>query len=468
MALSNTHHGAERIREMLSGCGRILFIGIGGVSMSALAEITMEDGILVSGSDRVDNKRLWRLREKGAQIYLNHSAEHIENVDAVVYTVAIGEDNPEYREAERRGLPLISRSDYLGYVMMRYAHRIGIAGMNGKSTTTALCAHLMKGERDIPTVFCGAEAETLGNSSCMIGESREHFVFEACEYMDSFLDFSPTLAVLLNVGLDHVDYFHSIEQIKNSFLRYAEKTGADGRVLYNADDPELVSAMKEFRGEALTYGIYQPADFTAENLTSTRGHRRFSFYFRGERLCEISLRLPGEFQVYNTLAAAATAYLSGISPQEIEKRIATFVGVHRRMEYLGSLNGADAYADYSHHPSAIEATFRGVCEMGYKRVLCAYQPHTYSRTEGLFEDFVASFSLADRVFFADIYAARERNESGISSKHLADRLGEKALYCGDFQALSEALIRESREGDLLLIMGAGDIDRLEELLPLKK
>ena len=465
MALQNTHHGFQKLREAISRCKKILFIGVGGVSMCALAEITLMDGLAVCGSDRVESERLERLRKKGAEIFIGHDAAHLDGVDAVVYTVAIGEDNPEYCAAASRGLLLISRSDYLGYLMMRYRHRIGIAGMNGKSTTTALCAHLMKGE-SIPTVFCGAEAETLGNSTCLIGESREQMVFEACEYMDSFLDFNPTLAVLLNIGMDHVDYFSSMDQIKNSFLRYARRTSADGAVLYNADDSELASAMENFEGEKLTYGVRSDADFTAENISSVRGKRRFHFCYHGEKLCEIALRFPGEFQIYNALAAASAAYLSGVSPVDIEKRIATFVGVHRRMEYKGMLGEAEVYADYSHHPSAIEATFRGVCEMGYERVLCAYQPHTYSRTFGLFDEFVDAFRLADRVYFADIYAARETNESGVSSEQLAQRIGERAVYCGSFQALADRLKQEARAGDLLLIMGAGDIENVYPLLGL--
>ena len=466
MALPNTHHGYCRIREILADCKRILFIGIGGVSMSSLAELTLADGMEVWGSDRTESERLERLRGLGATVYCGHDVSHLEGVGAVVYTVAIDQSNPEYSEALLRGIPLISRSDYLGYLMMRYRNRIGIAGMNGKSTTTALCAHFLKGHGH-PTVFCGAEAETLGNSTCVIGADRDMVIFEACEYMDSFLDFNPTLSVLLNLGMDHVDYFHSMEQIRESFLGFAMRTEEGGTVLYNADSRELVRAMENYRGRTLTFGVKKPADFTAENIRSVRGCRSFSFCFQGRELCRLKLSLPGEFQIYNTLAAASAAYLSGASPEEIAEKIATFDGVHRRMEYKGRLNGAAVYADYSHHPTAIKAVLESVSEMGYRRVLCAYQPHTYSRTAGLFEEFAAAFDDADLTYLADIYAARERNESGVTSRQLAERIGERAVYCGDFQTLAERLKQDATEGDLLLIMGAGDIEKVYPLISLK-
>ncbi len=465
MSLPNTSFGPAAIGELLKHCRSIFFIGIGGVSMCSLAEITLRDGLCVSGSDRTESDRLARLRDMGAEIFLGHAAEHIASVDAVVYTVAIGEENPEYRAALAKGLPLISRADYLGYVMMRYPVRIGVAGMNGKSTTTAMCAHLLMQSGD-PTVFGGADAAELGGASCRIGEKREQFIFEACEYKDSFLDLSPTLAVILNIGMDHVDYFHSMEQIRASFLAYAKRVGEDGVALVNADDPELTEAMREYRGRLYSFGLGERADFRAVDVVELRGRRSYTLTLHGEPLCKIKLRQPGEFQVYNSLAAASAAYLSGVSPQEIAGGVADFAGVKRRMEYRGRLNGADVFEDYSHHPSAIMSTFEGVCKMGYDRVLCAYQPHTYSRTAGLFDEFAASFTACDKVFFADIYAAREQNESGVSSEKLAAAVGENAVYCGELTTLAETLRRYVSSGDLLLIMGAGDIDRVIPMLPL--
>ncbi len=465
VALENTHWGSEAIERMLQNCKTVFFIGIGGVSMCSLAQITLADGMCVCGSDRVDGARQQRLREMGATVYVGHDAANIESADIVVYTVAVGEENPEYQAAKAFGKPLISRSDYLGYLMMRYPTRIGISGMNGKSTTTAMCAHLLMKNGD-PTVFCGAESTELGGT-CRIGRARDCVVFEACEYMDSFLDFSPTLALILNVEMDHVDYFHSMEQIRTSFRRYAEKAVPNGCAVINADCAETVKAMEGFDGKIVTFGICETADFRATDIRSDKGCRSFSFCRGKEELCRIRLCIPGDFQVMNALAAATVAYLEGLSPERIAAGLSDFTGIKRRMEHKGTLNGATVFNDYAHHPSAIIGTLEGAREMGYSRLLCAYQPHTYSRTAGLFQDFSHAFDAADRVYFTDIYAARETNESGVSSKQLAEAVGCHAQYSGDLKGLADTLLREAREGDLLIVMGAGDIEQVFDMLPLE-
>ncbi len=466
MSLPNTHYGTERIGALLKNCRSLLFIGVGGVSMCSLAELAILDGFRVIGSDRCESGRLERLRQKGAEIHVGHDSCHAESADAAVYTVAIDEENPEYLAMKQAGKPLISRADYLGYVMMRYRRRIGIAGMNGKSTTTAMCGHILRGAGD-PTVFCGAEASALDGSTCLIGQEKTHLVFEACEYKDSFLDFCPNVAVILNVGMDHVDYFHSLEQIQGSFRNYAELVGEDGVAIVNGDDQNAMQAMAGFQGNMVTFGRREGVDFRAACIKSHKGCRRFDLLYRGEKICQIKLLQPGDYQVENALAASAAAYVCGVDPKIIRDRIATYVGVKRRMEYKGALNGAAVYDDYAHHPTAIEATLDGAREMGYQRILCVYQPHTYSRTAGLFDEFAKAFSLADRVYFADIYAAREQNVSGVSSEQLANAAGDHAVYCENFHAIAESLKKEARQDDLVLIMGAGDIDQIFLMLPLE-
>lgn len=466
MSLPNTHYGADAISEILTRCKTLLFIGVGGVSMCSLAEVALAEGFSVIGTDRNDGARLDRLREKGALIRVGHGSEHAKGADAAIYTVAIDGENPEYLAMKAAGKPLISRADFLGYVMKRYRTRIGIAGMNGKSTTTAMCGHILRGAGD-PTVFCGAEAASLDGATCYIGAEKEQMVFEACEYKDSFLDFSPNVAVILNVGLDHVDYFENLDHIIASFRKYADLVGRDGVVIVNRDDENAMRAVHGCVGRVVTYGIDEEADFRAIDITDERGCRRFTLIHNGERLCNIRLLQPGRFQVENALAAAVTAYICGVSPKIIESQIATFVGVSRRMEYRGKLNGAIVYDDYAHHPTAIEATLAGAKEMGYDRVLCVYQPHTYSRTAGLFEEFSRAFDDADLVFFADIYAAREQNVSGVTSAQLATAVGERASYCASFAELSEMLTNATRLGDLVLIMGAGDIENLFSYLSLE-
>lgn len=463
MALPNTTYGPQKLRELIGSCQRILFIGVGGISMSSLAELTLTEGIAVSGSDRTANERIERLRQLGARISIGHDAANASDCDAAVYTLAISEDNPEYREAIRRGIPVISRADYLGYLMTRFRRRVGVSGMHGKSTCTAMCAEIFLKAGD-PTVLCGAELPAFAGDSCRIGSARENFVFEACEYRDSFLDFFPTVAVILNVGLDHVDYFKDMEQIRASFLAYAERTGKDGIVLYNADDTESRRAMEPFGGRKMTFAVKGDGDYTARRVVWERDFCSFDFCRNGKTLARIGFRTCGEHNLYNALAAAAAADLCGVAPETIQKALAGFAGVRRRMEYRGEWNGAAVYDDYAHHPDEIRATLSGAAKMGFRRVLCAYQPHTYSRTAGLFEEFVKAFDAADHTYFADIYAAREINESGVSSAQLAERIGTAATYCGGFEALAARLAANVKPGDLLIVMGAGDIE--DGLFPL--
>ncbi|MBQ8416757.1 MAG: UDP-N-acetylmuramate--L-alanine ligase [Clostridia bacterium] len=464
MALENTHWGAERIGKALKGCKSIFFIGIGGISMSALALLTRGAGYIVGGSDHGENAQTVHLKQEGIPVFVGHDEANVSRYDAVVYTVAIASDNPEYLAAKRMGKPLFSRADYLGYLMMAYKNRIGIAGMHGKSTSTAMCAQILLDALD-PTVLCGAELGVLQNSTCRIGKKREHFVFEACEYMDSFLDFNPTLAVILNIGLDHVDYFHDMEQIRDSFLCFARRAGKNGTVLYNADDRESVEALAPYEGKHVTFGVEKSADFTAREITHRDGSTEFDFC-KGEKiLCRIRLLVFGMHNIYNALAAASAAFLCGVSPESIARSLEGFVGAKRRMERKGVLtSGAVVYDDYAHHPDEIRATLSGAREMGYTRVLCAYQPHTYSRTAGLLQEFSKAFHNADRVYMADIYAAREQNIYGVDSEMLAEKIGERAEYCGSFSAVAQAILRDAKAGDLVIVMGAGDIYKTFALL----
>ena len=463
MSVENTHFGALGVAKALKNCKHIFFIGIGGISMSALAQITLLRGYGVGGSDRGESALIESLKQMGIKVFPGHDADHLNGYDAVVYTVAIANDNPEYLAAKEKGLPLISRADYLNYLMTGFQTRVGIAGMHGKSTCTAMCSRIFLAEGD-PTVLCGAPLPEAEHSPCRIGRGQEHFVFEACEYMDSFLDFSPTLAVILNIAMDHVDYFHSMEQIRASFLAYARRTGRDGTVLYNADDPESLLALADFKGHHVTFGIDQNADFHARNIRSDSAGTSFDLYHKGVLLKRITLKVYGRHMIYNALAAAGAAILCGISLDAIAKGLSEFVGAGRRMEYKGEIKGAKVYDDYGHHPDEIRATLAGAKEMGFSRILCAYQPHTYSRTAGLLEEFSTAFGDADRVYLADIYAAREQNVFGVDSALLAERIGEKATYCGSFERVAQAIKGDAREGDLVIVMGAGDIFKTFDFL----
>lgn len=453
---------------MLKDCRHLFFIGIGGVNMSSLAEISLRRGYRVSGSDHAETAITRHLSESGITVHLTHSAANLGDADAVVYTVAVPSDNPEYREALHRGIPLISRADYLGYIMTGYESRIGISGMHGKSTTTSMCAQIFMDAGFDPTVTSGAALRTMGGYYRIGGE--KHFIFEACEYMDSFLDFSPTVAVILNIEMDHVDYFKSMEQIRTSYRAFAEKVLADenGYVICNSDDEEVMRTLDGFAGRVYTIGTKRTEelspDFLADNLRVDKGRYAFTVHYRGERLCDISLRVPGRHQVMNALAAAAAAYLAGVPAFEIVRALHAFCGAERRMEYKGQLKGADLYDDYGHHPTEVTTTLHGAAGMGYRKLYCLFQPHTYSRTRSLFSEFSRAFDDVDGVFLVDIYAAREIDTLGVSSKLLAEEIGEKAIYCPSFRDAAETIRSTLDEDDALIVMGAGNVYDIFPLL----
>ena len=457
MSIANTHFGALSIGEMLKEVKSIYFIGIGGINMSSLAHIAHKRGFRVGGSDRTVTDITERLAARGITVNYSHAAENIADFDAVVYTVAISEDNPEYLEAARRGIPCISRADFLGYVMSGYARRIGISGTHGKSTCTSMCAETFIRAGVSPTVLSGAELTLMGGAYT-VGDG-EDFVFEACEYMDSFLDFYPSVAVILNIDLDHVDYFRSLEQMKRSFAEFAAKTGACGYAIANTDDQNVKDALKDYSGTVISFGIdSEDALYRAVDVRSARGRYSFTVQKHGKPLCEVSLSVTGYHNIYNALACAAAADLSGLTGEDISRGLAAFRGAKRRMEYRGTLSGAELYEDYGHHPTEIKTTLdgaRGLADGG--RLVCVFQPHTYSRTAALFEDFVSSLSVADRVIVSDVYAAREVDTGVVSSKMLADAIGERAVYGGDVRSAADVLKSELRADDVAVIMGAGNI-----------
>ena len=459
-------HSVEALETLLPVGAGLFFIGIGGVSMSALAMIAKERGYRVGGSDRAASRNTEMLTEAGIPVFGTHAAENIEGYDAVIYNAAIGEDNPEYAAAKRRGLPLVYRSCFLTFLMRGYRHGIGIAGMHGKTTTSAMLSHLfLYAERD-PAILIGAPIPELGHDFRSGG--GDDFIFEACEYKDSFLSFRPSIAVVLNEEMDHPDYFKSLAQIKESFHKYLDIPGADGFDIINADDDNVIDSAAGCSAHRVTFGITNPdADFRAENITYPDGCAAFTVVKHGSPFCEVHLSVPGAHNVSNALACTAAADLCGISPEVISGGLSTFTGAGRRMEYKGHLTdcavSVPVYDDFGHHPSEIVTTLEGARRMNCRRLRCVYQPHTFSRTAELCEDFVGAFDVCDEVYFADIYAARETNTYGVSSAQLAARIPH-AAYAPDWDALLSHLRETSEEGDLLVIMGAGDIARFADTI----
>lgn len=471
MLTENTHYGPDAIRSIMSGCKGVFFIGIGGINMSSLAHLTHAAGFYTAGSDRSRSALCSRLEREGIKISYGHSAQNIEGCDVVVYTVAITQDNPEYAAAQAAGLPCISRADYMGYLMMAYAHRIGVSGMHGKSTTTSMCAALFMDAGYDPTVLSGAEYNKMGGAYRVGGQ--DYFIFEACEYKDSFLDFNPTIAVILNIEPDHLDYFSGIEQIKQSFTAFASRPGCRYLVA-NVDDQNVREVAKSAAGTQLvTFSLHSPgADFTATNISTSAGRYTFDVLRRGEFFCRIQLCIAGMYNISNALAAVAVADLCGIAPVDIAHSLNNFQGARRRMEYRGTLNGAAVYDDYAHHPTEIRAALEGLSKLmsagdGERgELVCVFQSHTYDRTAALFDEFANSFDAADRVIVADIYAAREGDTHGVSAEKLAHAIGNRAEYVGDMEHIAEYLKNNINPCDTLVIMGAGDINRLFPMIGL--
>ncbi len=460
MSLPNTRHGAAAIASVLQKEKSIFFCGIGGIHMSSLAHIAKLRGFTVSGSDRNPSPLTRRLEKERIPIFYRHDAENLGDAGVFVYTVAISPDNPEYREAVRRGLFLVSRADFLGYIMSDYQNRVGVSGSHGKSTTVSMLSHLALACGLDPTVVSGAEYAELGGAYRIGG--RQNFIFEACEYMDNFLSFCPTVAVILNVEFDHGDYFADLDAIRASFRRYAELTlEAGGTVLVNADDP---SAQKALEGlPCRTFGIREKADWRARAVTLRDGRPAFEIVSPDKTVCHASLSVPGEHNVYNALAAFASCELCGGDREKAAAALSGFEGAKRRMEFKKTVNGADVIEDYAHHPTEITATLRAVKEAGYRRVICAFQPHTYSRTAELFSDFAAALAGADETCLLPIYAARETDTLGVSSEKLAEAIPGARAY-PSFEALASHLSAVLTAGDALLVMGAGDVIRLTDLL----
>ncbi len=466
MSTPNTHIGVEGIRSIMENArGRtVFFLGAGGIMMSSLALLTERAGFTVRGSDRARSQLTEKLEVGGITMFYSHAEENLgEDCGALVYTVAVSPDNPEYARAQKEGIPTISRADYLGYLMTSYRCRIGVAGMHGKSSCTSMLAEILltaaKAEHiSEPTIVSGATYAPMGGAYHL--GAKDYFLFEACEYMDSFLDFNPTVAVLLNAEMEHVDYFKSIEQIRNSFTRYASLVGKKGKVVYNADDENICLAVASVSAEKLSFGIEREADLRAVNISLDCYPIEFDVLYKGAFFAHATLPALGLHSVYNGLAAVAAGIAAGMEKHDIFKALSEFKGAGRRMEYKGDLNGAAVFDDYGHHPTEVGATLKGARTICHGRLFCVFQPHTYSRTAALQAQFPEAFASADRVILADIYAAREENLYGISSEKLAESVGEKATYGGDLDAIAETLRAQVEKDDMVVVMGAGDIFKL--------
>ncbi len=447
----------ETISALLKPGRKAHLIGAGGVSMSALAEVLAGRGLIVTGSDRQESDAVRRLRTLGIPVECGESGLYLREADVVIRTAAAREDNAEVKLARSLSIPLLERADAWGELMRGYARAVCVAGTHGKTTTTGMLTHIAMEAGTDPTVMLGGRLPLLGGGH-RVG-AGEIIIAEACEYHNSYHRFRPTTAILLNIEADHLDFFSGLDELIASFRDFAKLVPPNGFVIANGDDANVRKALEGF--DVLWFG--RGTDVRAERIEAERGRYAFTLTVRGKAEAEVRLKVPGMHNVQNALAAAAAAFANGIPGDAVERGLASFTGTGRRMEYRGNVNGADIYDDYAHHPSAVAATLAAVKAMDYRRVLCVFQPHTYTRTKALFEEFASALGGFDRCYLADIYAAREADPGDISSEMLAKRI-PGAVYTGTAEATARAVRDDLRPGDILLTMGAGDVDKVAELL----
>lgn len=436
-------------------------VGIGGVSMSPLAEVLHGAGVRITGSDAHESGAVEHLRALGVPVTIGHLPESVEGADCVIRTAAVHDDNPEIAAARRLGIPVFERAQAWGAIMRHYHNALCVAGTHGKTTTTSMCTHIFLAAGLDPTVMIGGTLPAIG-SGYRVGKG-ETIILESCEYCNSFLSFFPTVAVILNVEEDHLDFFKDLTDIQHSFRRFAELVPPAGSVIVNADNASAMEAVAGLEHPIFTFGLDHAADCTAANLTEVDGRPVFDVMIRGEKYARVELHVYGHHNVLNALAAASAAWALGLPGHAVETGLASFTGAGRRFEHKGTYHGAEVYDDYAHHPDELHALFTTAKEMGYERLVVAFQPHTYSRTAKLFERFVEELKIPDVAILAEIFAAREQNTLGISSADLCRNI-PGAVYCSTLDKAAAALRQAARPGDLILTVGAGDIYRAGEKL----
>ena len=450
----------------------IYFMGIGGISMSGLAEILLKEGFRISGSDAKESSFTDRLSALGATVVYGQRSENItDDIDCVVYTAAIHPDNPEYRTAMEKQIPMLTRAELLGQMMRRYRRSIAVSGTHGKTTTTSMLSHILVKAGTDPTISVGGVLPLIGGNIRVGG--NDTFLLEACEYTNSFLSFSPTMEIILNVEADHLDFFKDIDDIRSSFHRFVERLPEDGTVIIDSRIRAYRELVRDFPGRVVTVGTKGADIYAEELLYDEYGCPSFVPVAFGEALSRVQLAVPGEHNIFNALAAIAAGLELGLPAARIREGLQDFRGTVRRFEKKGELNGATIIDDYAHHPQEIEATLRAAEHYPHRELWCVFQPHTYSRTRALLPEFGRALELSDHVLLADIYAARETDTLGVSAADVerainADTPG-KALYLSSFEEIERYLMEKLSPGDLCITMGAGDIYRVgEELLQKSK
>lgn len=467
-----TNHGTKRrcaymYKIDFSHPSSVYFSGIGGISMSALAQLLADAGFRVLGSDKTRSAQTCALEEKGITVFYGQRAENItESIDCVVFTAAIHPDNPEYMAAHEKQIPCLTRGELMGQIMKRYPVPIGISGTHGKTTTTSMISEILLEAGMDPTLLIGGSLNAIGGN-LRIGRSG-YFVTEACEYTNSFLHFSPKIGVILNIEEDHLDFFKDLADIRSSFRKYAQLLPEDGCLIINSQIPDLDEITCGLRCAVVTFGPGKEADYHPLQISYDQ-FARPSFTLQdpdgGEHA--FTLQVPGEHNVHNALAAAALADQLHIPWEVTARALQSYASTHRRFEHKGSIGGVTVIDDYAHHPTEIAATLKTAQRYPHKTLWCVFQPHTYSRTKAFLKEFAQALTLADKVVLADIFAARETDTLGVSSELLQQEiqsLGTECHYFPTFDEIETFLLENCIRDDLLITMGAGDVLKIGESL----
>ncbi len=451
----------KSIDELLKEIKRVHFIGIGGSGMCPLAEILHAEGYEISGSDVNESETLARVRKLGIPVAMPQKAENIEGAEMIVYTAALLPDNPELCAAKASGIPTFERSKLFGAITRIYDNAVCVSGTHGKTTVTSLLTQIMLMGGLDPSAVIGGRLPMI-DSNGLVGKS-ENIVCEACEFVDTFLDLSPDVAVVLNIDEDHMDYFKTMDNLIASFRKFCLQTTRT--LVLNRSDANVCRAAEGITGKRIiTFGSTPDCDFYPENIQMVRGaFACFDVMHDGKKEMTVQLNIPGEHNILNTLAAVAAAYASGMEPGECKQGIETFGGAGRRFEKIGTFNGIDLFDDYAHHPAELEVTLRSAVRMGYKKVWAVFQPFTFSRTAMLMEDFARVLSLADRVVMTEIMGSRERNTYGVYTAQLAEKIPGSVWY-NTFDEVAHYVVDHAESGDMVITLGCGDIYKAGKIM----
>ncbi|WP_051280682.1 UDP-N-acetylmuramate--L-alanine ligase [Anaerovorax odorimutans] len=453
----------------LSDFKHIHCIGIGGIGLSAIAEIFLYRGYKVSGSDMKESEITDKLMRKGAQVFLGHREKNIEGTDLVIYSSAVSQDNPELKGALEKGIKAVSRAEVLGSLMDEYKSSIAVSGTHGKTTTTSMISLILENSQKSPTILVGGNLSEI-NGNVKVGSS-DYFVTEACEYMDSFLKLKPNIEIILNIDSDHLDYFKDIEHIVSSFSKFANLVPKDGMLIAYDANPFVSSIIENLNKNVITFGFNERCDYYATDIKfNSLGLPEFKVNNRGKELCEIHLSVPGEHNIANAVAAFSCCHYLGIDISNIVSTLESYNGTQRRFDVIGvTKDNIKVVDDYAHHPTEIKATLKAAQNIPHNNLWCLFQPHTYTRTLALFDDFAESFEAADKIIMTEIYAAREKNIYKISAKELVNEIKrvypkKEVYFFSDFNEIANFVINNAENNDLVITMGAGDIYKVAEII----